>query len=230
MDAAQINALIYQGRAIAASIIGTPYVVSRPIDPADPLGNPVATLYAAFNAADNKYGKPGLYGKPIWFADMDGSQVDVGDYLAEAACAPPVERQIYFVAGLQSLLPIVVVKCNSALRLLRTNDPGGTQIGAGPYSGKTDAWDGATDVLGCKAPFVGWPCSMVLGKGAERFTGAVPSSPRTMPGWEIMLPPSVPAQIVLGDRFADMTGRFYSVQQAELSELGWRVIAAEVHA
>ena len=222
MDAARLNAIVYAGRGKAALRIGTAFTICRPNQPANPLANTIATIPAAFSP-NGKYTTPNLYGHPIWFADLDGALVNVGDYLVSTD-----GTQTYFVGAKQSLLPIVAIECNTSLRLSRTIAASG--IGALPYSGQSDATSDAVDPMGQKSPFVGWPCSVLIGKGAERFANAVPSSPKTSPGWQILLPASVPVAITLADRFFDATGRVFDVVQAEQTDMGWRISASEMHA
>jgi hypothetical protein len=50
-----------------------------------------------------------------------------------------------------------------------------------------------------------------------------------MYGWDITIPVSVPAVINAGDTITDDLGRNYSVRGAELTDLGWRISAVEIH-
>ncbi|MDY7525492.1 hypothetical protein [Sphingomonas sp. 10B4] len=223
MDAATLNARVYAGRAKAAQRIGTPFTIYRPAGTVNPLTASQGGTFVALNAADNSYRKPNLYGHPIWFADMDGRLVNTGDYLVSADSV-----QIYFVGAKQSLLPIVAIECNQAVRITRAVETPGA-VGSVGYSGLCDSAGEAVNVIGQQSPFIGWPCSMLLGKGNEKATNALPAGTRQQPGWMILLPVSAPAGLGIGDRLVDANNRIYSIQQAELTDMGYRIIASEVH-
>lgn len=221
MDAATINARIYAGRAKAAQRIGYSYTVRRPTGAANPMPAPIATIPAAFNAGDNTYRMPNLYGKPVWFADLDGRQVQPGDYLIRTDLA----TDVYFIAVLQPLLPIIAIDCPRTIRITSPIAP--SAVGAVGYSGICDATGSSTDVLGTAAN--PWPCSIILGKGTQGTKTNLPSSGKEA-GWQILLPPSVPVRIDAGMRILDDLGRKYDVVAAELTDLGWRIMAHEDHA
>lgn len=226
MDAATINQRIYAGRAKAAARIGYLYNVYRPVSAEVPIGLPIATINAAFNAADNKYRIPNLYGKPIWFADLDGRVVQPGDYLIRTT----LSSDVYFIAGMQPLLPIIAIDCPRTVRITAPNAT--ASVGAVGYSGLCDSDTSSTDVLGSggSSNASPWPCSIVFGKGTQGTKTQIPSGAPKDYGWQILLPPSVPIQINPGMRLIDDLGRKYSVGAAELSDLGWRIIATEEHA
>lgn len=232
MNADKVNAKIYAGRGKAALKIGYDYKVMRPLVMSNPLTNQVNTIKAALNAGDNNYLKPNLYGKPIWFADLDGSKVKVGDYLINAANS----SQIFFVAAMQSLLPIVCIDCNRSIRLARAAPLGAIgAVGAVAYSGMCDAPAESVDVLGLNPAnnggvFVGWPCSIQFGKGKLKNHDALAAGSDEQMGWQILLPASITSQIKTGDRMLDDSGRMFVVNRAEQTDLGWRLTAIEVHA
>ena len=170
MNADQINAKIYAGRGKAALRLGLSYTVMRPNQAANPLANPVATIQAALNAGDNAYRKPNLPGSAFWFADMDGTVTQPGDYLVRQSGG-----QTYYIAGQQPLLPIICVECNRSIRIARAPSAAGSAadaVGALEYNGLclSGSGDDAGDVLGVDPAhnggvFTGWPCSILFGKG-----------------------------------------------------------------
>lgn len=222
MDAATINARIYAGRGKAAQRIGYSYTVHRPVSAATALPAPIATIPAAFNAGDNKYAKPNEYGHPIWYADLDGRLVQPGDYLVRT----DQPTDVYFVAGMQPLLPIIAIDCPRTVRV--TVPVPTTAIGAVGYSGICDTVGEMTTALGSNA--AGWPCSITLGKGTQTAATHLPTGSTKQQGWQVLLPPSVPITINAGMRLIDDLGRKYDVVAAELSDLGWRIMANEDHA
>ena len=214
MTPAQINAKIYAGRAKAAARLGYPFNLYRPLTPTAPLGNLVTTLPAAFNAADNNYRRPNLYGKAIWFADLDGSQVKVGDYLVNQADA----TELYFVVTKQSLLPIAVVECNATISIYRPVSTTG-QVGVGAYGGETLATD--TQLVG------GYPCSILQGSKGDKSLINLPGDVRT-PWWAILLPPIPAIGPLMNDDIAfDGNGKRFKLSSCEQTDMGWRVTAVE---
>lgn len=222
MDGPTAQARIYRGYGIAAEKIGLPYVQYRPQSAAPPIvdANKLATLPASFNAEDFTYMRPNKYGKPTWFAIVDGSQTQVGDYLVGAAGT-------YFIAGQQPLLPILAVECNRSIRIGRMADQG--DAGFVGYSG--DVQSAEVDVLGTAATGgtfgAGWPASILLGGRSDKDT-VLPSSVKQS-GVVILLPVSVPVQILESDIVQDDLGRNFAIYAAELTDLGWRLQANEEH-
>lgn len=215
MDAAAINAKILAGRGKAALRIGLPCDVYRPVDIGAPLSNPITTINAAFNAADNTYARPNLYGKPVWFGDFDGRLTQVGDYLVRVS-----DGATYFIAGQQPLLPLICIDCPRSVRVSRqATTP--VQGVPGTYSSLA----ALSDILGnIDTP---WPASILMGGRVQPSTG-LPAGVREA-AWSILLPPSVPVTILSGDFLTDDLGRRFTAESAELSDLGWRIVAAEVH-
>ena len=105
MNGPELQAKLYAGYVKAALRLGTPYLQYRPTGPANPIasGNLVQSLTAAFDPAPGfEFHHPALFGKPVWYALLDGTQTVVGDYLVGSAGT-------YFIAAMQPLLPIAAV-------------------------------------------------------------------------------------------------------------------------
>jgi hypothetical protein len=219
MNAQQIHAKIYAGRAKAALRLGLDYNVFRPISAADPLTNQVATIKAAFNAGDNSYKSPNMPGDPFWYGDFDGRVTQAGDYLVH----PDSPLDIKYIAAQQLLLPIICIDCNRTIRVTRTQAQ--SAVGATGYSGACDHVD--ADVLGSATGNTGWPASVLFGGRAE-IGANLPGSVKQA-GWRIMLPPSTPAVVHHADILTDDLGRRYVVQASEQSDIGWRIQATEMH-
>lgn len=233
MTPAQLNAKIYAGRARVAAHLGTTYNICRPLTAAAPLGNVIGSIPAAFNAADGTYSKPNLYGKPIWFADMDGAQVIPGDYLLN----PTNPADVWFIAALQPFLPIVVINCSRWVRIMGAPTPvnGGIGVGAMPYSGVAEEVGNEKDLAGLDpinngGTFVGWPAAINFGPGGVKDSLALPAGSPKLAGYQILLPASLPLTILAGMRIVDDLGTAYTVGGAELSDLGWRLQTTEGHA
>jgi hypothetical protein len=216
MDGATIQARIYAGRGKAALRIGLDCRQYRPLSTGAPLGNLVGTIKAAFNSGDNTYRAPNMPGDAYWGADLDGSVVQQGDYLVRVS-----DAQTWFVAGLQPLLPIICAECNRAIRI--TRQVAVMAVGAVGYSGMVPAQE--VDVLG--APGALWPASLLLLGRKEKATD-LPAGVKNA-GWRLLLPPSVPITVMAGDIATDDLGRRYAIGSAEMTDLGWRMDANEVH-
>lgn len=212
MDGARLQGLIYKGRGKAAKHIGLPCQQYRPTSTTNPLSNPLAVINVAFNAADPTYTKPGLYGKPAWFADFDGRLSQVGDYLKRLS-----DGSFWFIAGQQQLLPIVVISCNRTVSAFRPQQQSG--VGAQGYGGNTVATE--TPLI------LGYPASVLVGPRADKSMVGLPGDAKT-PYWTILLP-VLPGAVVLkgNDVITDDLDRRYVISSAELTDLGWRINAMQ---
>lgn len=222
MNASLMQQKLYAAYAKSAQFIGMPYTLYRPSSSLTPIaaGNVVTTLSAGFNAEDMAFEKPEKYGAALWYCLVDGTQTRVGDYLAGTGGT-------FFIAAMQSLLPILAVKCNRSVRISRMPPQNGA--GYAGYSGVVESAE--TDVLGTsnQGSFVsGWPASILLGGKTDRETG-LPSDVKQS-GYVILLPATVPIVIVESDILQDDMGRNYAIDAAELTDLGWRILANEEHA
>lgn len=219
MDAATLQNRIYQGYAKAAIRIGTLYNQYRPSTAADPLATQRGTIYTSFNAEDFGYSKPNKYGKPTWYALLDGTLTRPGDYLVGS-------QGTFFIAAQQLNLPILVVECNRSVRIARNAAP--TTVGAVAYGGSNDST--AADNLGTSSAgnlLTGWPASVLIGGRSDKMV-TEPMSVKSA-GYQVLLPCSVPITISQGDVLHDDLNRRYSVYAAELTDLGWRLNVNEEH-
>jgi hypothetical protein len=102
-----------------------------------------------------------------------------------------------------------------------------------PYRGLCQSADESVDVLGSRPhdglPAVGWPASVLFGKGKLRNATALKAGTPEQLGWQIMLPVTAPVVFSSGDMLVDDLGNRFSVSGAELSDTGWRLQAIEVH-
>lgn len=215
MDGPTIQARVYAGYAKAAKVIGLTFNLYRPLTANAPLGNLVGTLKAAMDSTpDYKFKKPNEYGDATWYALIDDATTQAGDYLVNA-------NGTYFIAGKQFLLPVIVVECNRAAKITRQQAQ--TAVGAVGYGGNVPSQE--VDVLGAAGAF--WPASILFGGKSQQGVG-LPAGVKNI-GWRILLPPSVPITVKAGDIVTDDLGRRYAVDGAELTDLGWRINAQEVH-
>lgn len=212
MDAARIQQKIYAGYGKSAERLGFATRVYRADCAMEPLAdaNLVTTLKASFNAEDMTYSKASKYGHPTWFCVADGRQLKVGDILASD------QDGTFFVAAMQSMLPILVVQANAVVTISRM--AARKSVGVQSYSGPTAANE--------EPRMAGWPASILQGGRGEHNDTKLPADTRT-PAWNILLPYSPGVAVRTSDIVTDQHGRRYGLQSAELTDLGWRLTARE---
>ncbi len=220
MDGATLQAKIYSGYAKAARKIGIAYDQYRPTSAAQPLTNKIATVNMAVDSGkEYTFKSPNEYGDPTWLALIDDATVQTGDYLVGNNGG--LNTNTYFIAGKQFLLPVLAIECNRSIRISR--QVRSSTVGAGPYSGMTASNE--SNILG--APGALWPASILMG-GKSQAGMSLPAGAKQT-GWRILLPPSVPVTITASDIATDDIGRRYVIDGAELTDLGWRINANELH-
>ena len=215
MDGARLQERIYHGYGKAAQHIGLPCNHFRPTNALSPALS-VGSLFqrrleASFNAKDMAYGKANDYGKPVWYCVADGNRLNPGDYLQRP------DGQIFYIAAMQPLLPIIAIDCNRIVSVLRPTTQSG--VGSGPYGG---------DTLATETPLVtGFPASVLVATKADRNIVNLPGDVRT-PAWTVLLP-ALPGGVYLRgeDVITDDQDRRYVISSAELTELGWRIGAVQ---
>lgn len=202
---ASIQAKIWRGYAKAAQKLGSNYQFTRP-DGSFP-GSALLTRMVSLNAEDMNYRKPSKYGKPTWYALTDGTGLAAGDYFIG-------QQGTFFIAGLQPLLPILVVGCNRVATLSRVQ--ASVSVGSQPYNGMTS--------LNQIAYATAVPCSILQGTKGEKNETSLAADTR-LPWWTVLMPASV-GDVRYGDLIIDDLGRRYLVSSAELSDLGYRITAS----
>jgi len=210
MDGAFLQQKIWYGYSKSAQYIGTAFNQFRPTTPINPFATgPIATLLASFNAQDMKYSKPNPYAKPLWYALVDGTQTAVGDYLQSC-------DQMFFIAAMQPLLPILAVQCTNTLNIYRPQQQ--TLPGANPYGGTVD--ENQTELM------TGWPASVLQGTKGEKDGAVLPGDVR-LPWWAILLPAFPGVTLRSADIITDDIDRRFIISSAELTDLGWRCTAMQ---
>jgi hypothetical protein len=213
MDGAALQQALYRGYARAAERTGLPYALFRAGGPLNPMtGTPLAMLPAAFSPQDYGFEHPQAYGKALWQALFDGSQALVGDIL--------VGPKTYFVVGLQSLLPILVVEAPHTVDVRRPFRESGVGYQAS-YGGSTPVQE--TIVMGQ------WPASILQGSRAENTGAGLPDDLKA-PYWDILLPEYPGVELVTSDVVQDGLGRRFAIGSAEITPLGWRLTALQEQA
>jgi hypothetical protein len=213
MNGERAQELIYRGFGIAASKIGLPYDQYRPTAaitpiPLDP-SNKIATIDAHFRV-DDKVTKFQAHGKPLWRGWFDGRVTQVFDYLVGP-------EGTFFIGAQQALLPIMAVWCNATVNIAMATAPAG--VGAQPYQGTTQT--NTTPLM------TGWPASVLSHSkrsiGDVNLPGDVPN-----PWWQILMPSFGGIEIETAYIITDDQGRRFVISSAELSPLGWRIVAQQM--
>lgn len=222
MTAAAVQADIYAAFGEVAAELGTLHTVYRPASAAAPLANPIGTLLATFSNEDTEYARPAGYGDATWFGWFNGATTQPGDYLVGA--------RTWFIAAQQPMLPILAVECSRTVRIARSDAHGapgigtGSAVGAMPYGGLVAAR--SETVAGQTGA---WPASLLITARASRSASDLPTAVGDAIA-QVLLPVSLPGRIHHGDVLVDDLGRRFAVSAAELSALGWRLHATEIHA
>lgn len=206
MQLHRLHDRIARGLGAAARQIGAEYDAFRPAGVYDPLAakNRYLRLPAAFADENLSFRRPSSYGRAIWSGIFDSAYTKPGDYLAGPG-------GVFFIAAQQSLLPTICVLTTATITLTRPAAP--TVAGVNSYGGLLTTT--ATPVL------MGWPASILFaGSGSP---GDLPGDAGT-PNWTILLP-TTPVALRSADLITDDAGKCYVVGSAELTALGWRLLA-----
>jgi hypothetical protein len=215
MDGLTLQAKVYAGYAKAAQRIGLPYDIYRPTSFVEPLGGmKIATIPAAFTqhgAGNFDFSKPSDYAKPMFHALLDGTQVQVGDYLV----SENNPQGPFFIAAKDAGVPILAVQTN---RTISAFNPGPTLgLGANVYSGTTLANETAI--------MLNWPASVLLGSRGVRDQQLPEDA--GYGSWRVLMPAWPGVVIRPGTILNDDVGNRMIVVSAELQDLGWRIDATQ---
>lgn len=206
MQAGRVQDAIYRGLGRAGLVVGDWCELFRPEGGEAPLAatRRVLRLMAAFTAPDGRFAKPPTHGQVYWHGLFDAAYSRAGDYIRRA------DGAVWFVAAQPALHPVLCVRANRVIDVLRPVQAAGPGLAA--YGGA-----GVPEVV-----LRGWPASMVRGGGAGLGEAELPEAMQGG-GWTVLLPALPGVLLREGDRVADDLGRIGVIAQAELSEPGWRL-------
>jgi hypothetical protein len=206
MQAGRVQDAIYRGLGRAGLVVGDWCELFRPDGGEAPLAatRRVLRLMAAFTAPDGRFAKPPTHGQVYWHGLFDAAYSRAGDYIRRA------DGAVWFVAAQQALHPVLCVRANRVIDVLRPVQAAGPGLAA--YGGA-----GEPAVV-----LRGWPASMVRGGGAGLGEAELPEA---LQGgtWTVLLPGMAGVVLREGDLVQDDLGRLGVIAQAELSEPGWRL-------
>lgn len=211
MDGDLIQQKIYSGLAKASQRLGRSHLHYRPALALNPIGEAslVGTVLATFTPGGGWYAFSNSSGPDNrkFHALLDGSLVNVGDYLVHA-------EGTFFIAEKLHIAPILAYRCNATVSLRRPGQP--ASPGLNSYGG---------DIVSQETVLAsGWPVARLL--GGKGPSGELPSDPTT-PGVMFSLPAIPGVQIEPGDVFMDEWGQRFHVRGAVFSTI-WSVIAGQV--
>lgn len=210
MDGARIQALVSRGYGKAAKRLGKPCDLYRPADVLDPLAllTKITTLPAAFDATP-AYGftRPNSYGDALWHGLFDTAQTQVGDYLVG-------EDGTWFIAAQQPILPTICVACDRIVSIRRPAAPGA--VGALGYSATVPDDEAVL--------MQGWPAGMVMRGIAKHGEANLPGEGPL--GTMLIYLPAFPGIVLRNsDVVEDDLARRFVIGAAEITDLGWRLMA-----
>ena len=200
-----------RGLGQAALAIGSWYDLYRPAGVDRPLGEErrVMRLLCAVSAGGPGFKRQAVPGKAEWYGVFDTAYARVGDYLVGA------EGRFFVaaMAAMAALVPPLLVRCDRVVDVKRPDT--GVATGLLGYGGEG---------RGTLAPVLrGWPASVLAGRVSG--VGGLPGDGRGAM-WTVWLP-VLPTHLRAGDLMEDEGGVRFVVAAAEVSGLGWRVMARQ---
>lgn len=213
MDVTRAQAKLNAGYGKLAAKLGRSAEFFRPATASTPLAsrNSFGTMMVRLDPQGEFTTKlVGLYGKPIYFAAFDRTDVLAGDYFVFEDVPGT-----YFVAAIQDLTPTAVVQCNHTISVFR------------PSASTSDGYFGNTGEG--ETLLTAWPASVLQGTKGERSVLDLPNDTRS-PWFVILMPFLGGVYIRTDDRITDDLGNEYLVSSVELTDLGYRLTAGQARA
>jgi hypothetical protein len=209
MNGRKLQDRLYLGLGLSARHVGQSADAFRPKGPFNPLDkqNRFLRLPATFTSAKGSDGRTNVYGEALWHGVFDASYTCAGDYLV-------LETGSFFVASQEALLPVLCVKTNRIISIVRPNMQ--TTTASNSYGGYTS---GSSVTL-----MEGWPASVF---GESRSSASMTDLPtdQAVPYWNILLPAVGRVILSPGDFITDDLARTAVIAGSELTNLGWRISA-----
>lgn len=209
MDGRRLQDRLYLGSGLSARHIGQTADAFRPNGAFKPLDgqNRFLRLPATFVSLSGNDHRTNVYGEVLWVGIFDGSYTRPGDYLVQLSGT-------FFVASQAPLLPVLCVKTNRNISIVRPNMQ--TGIASNAYGGYTS---GSSAIL-----MEGWPASVLGENRSSASTTDLPPD-QGIPYWNILLPAIGNVILAPGDLVTDDLDRTAVITGSELTDLGWRINA-----
>lgn len=212
MDALHLAARVNAGNGRAAKCLGTTAWHHRATDPHSPLKTPPLQKLLASFITDYGYMRTARFGQAGRIGIFDATRFRPGDFLVS-----PTEG-VFYVAAMPPLQPVLCVKAERRVTLLRTALHG-TSAGIQEYGGTTAEKE--------QVIMTDWPASILSGRGSEHSPLRLPGETRC--AWYSILMPFFNGVLIhTGDFVADDTAQRYVITGTELTEMGWRLAAMRV--
>ncbi len=212
---------VYYGYSKAAAKLGLTFNQYRSSSAINPIqsGNFLRTILAS-NSVNWAYDKANKYGNAIWNCLIDGRLTQVGDYIVGT-------RDTFFIAAMQSIMPILAVECNRTITITRTIQLGDQQAGTTPTTGYVGyVGRNINNSNSEKIIMQNIPCSILEGSRGQFNKVGLPTDTK-MPEWKILLPRLGGVLVGTGDFILDDLGGRYTVISDEDTDFGWRLTAVE---
>jgi hypothetical protein len=212
MNGRKLQDRLYWGLGRSARHVGQSADAYRPKGPFNPLDkqNRFLRLPATFVSAKGNNGRTNVYGDPLWHGIFDASYTRTGDYLV-------LETGRFFVVSQEPLLPILCVKANRTISIVRPELQ--TNPASNSYGGYT---------LGRSVTLMeGWPAS-ILGENRSGPSRTDLPTDQVIFYWNILLPAVGGVILSPGDLMTDDLHRTAVIAGCELTDLGWRLNAKMV--
>jgi hypothetical protein len=200
---------LYLGQGLSARHVGQSADAFRPNGPFNPLDhqNRFLRLPATFVSAKGNERRTNGYGEALWYGIFDASYTRAGDYLV-------LDTGKFFVASQNPLLPVLCVKANRIVSIVRPNMQ--TNTAGNAYGGYTS---GGSETL-----MTEWPASVLGENRSSRSVTDLPAD-QAVPYWNILLPATARVVLSPGDLVTDDLNRTAAIAGSELTDLGWRISA-----
>ena len=213
--------MLQRGLGRAARHVGDWCNVYRPTSPCAALAptNQFLRLRAAFLPPNGRSSRPVGYGQVTWQGVFDAAYTKPGDFLVrQATSRGAADGGIWFVASQQPLLPVLCVRTCAVIDVERPL--AAMAAGIGTYGGVAPA-QSMVVLSGC-------PAAIVQAQGRGNNPTDLPTD--VLPGsWTVLLPHFATLVLRADDRITDDRGRSAIIAAAELTDLGWRVLARETN-
>ncbi len=208
MNQRRLAVLIGAGLGRAADVIGSAFLVYRPIAVESPVTQtPISTINGLFDPSDL-----------LTVVTSDFRHQNQASFLGDATVLQPgdylVGSQTWFVSHVEALRAASCILCNRMLTISKPATPASN--GANAYGGTTVA----TNVTLA----AGWPASVLAKTHIDIDPTRLPADTKTS-YFEVLLPPIPGLDIVFGFLLTDEIGQTYTISSAELSLTGWRLLA-----
>ncbi|OYV99043.1 MAG: hypothetical protein B7Z62_02070 [Deltaproteobacteria bacterium 37-65-8] len=202
MDAATLQSKVYSGYAKAALRMGLPFDVYRSAGLLTPIaiGNKVHTgLLASFTTGMqySAYNKPT---KPDWIGILDGSQVQLGDWLVGV-------NDTFWIADMQPLLPIAAAQANRTVSIMR------------PSYTTTAPMEAQETAIATALP-VFMQTKRDVGSAPPDFPTRT-NSEAAVPKWTTWINAHAVGQILKNDVMVDENGERYVIDSPDLTSFGY---------